>query len=178
MADPVSMVGMAASGAGSIIGAMGARQSGSAQAGMYNYQAGIAALNAKIAKQNRDYALGEGETQARDYGFGAAQRGGQITNRLAASGIDIGQGSAQDVRKSQQLVTNIDSAQIRTNAARKAYGYSVEATQDTAQAGMYRSAASNSEAGGGIRALGSLISGAGSVADKWLQGSSLNLGAT
>lgn len=177
MADPVSLVGMAASAGGSLISAFGAKQAGSAQAGMYSYQAGIAELNRKIAIQNRNNALDSGELESRKYGLGAAQRSGQITDRMAASGIDIGQGSAQDVRKSQQLVTDIDTQQIRINAGRKAFGYSTEAASDEAQAGMYRSAATNAESAGGIRMAGSLIGGVASVADKWLQGSTLGLGA-
>lgn len=177
MADPVSlsMVGMAASGGGSILSAFGAQQSGQAQSQMYQYQAGIAQLNSKIALQNRDYALGVGEQEAQKYGMGAAQRQGTIRAGAGASGIDVGSGSKADVQSSQQLVTGIDMATIRNNAARKAYGYTVEATQDTAQAGLYNKAASDASSAGNIKALGSLLSGSASVSDKWLQGSSSGL---
>ena len=51
----------------------------------------------------------------------------------------------------------------------KAYGYTVEAAQDTAQAGLYQTAATDVKQASNIKAMGSLISGAGGVADKWLQ---------
>jgi hypothetical protein len=136
---------------------------------MYQYQAGVAETNQKIALQNRDYALNAGETEAVRYGMGAAQRGAQIKTGMSASGMDIGSGSKADVQSSQQVVSGMDLGQIRNNAARKAYGYEVEAAQNTAQAGLYTRAASDAESAGGIKALGSLVSGAGSVADKWLQ---------
>ena len=160
-------MGMSAVGAG--INAFGAIQSGAAQSQMYQYQAGVAETNQKIALQNRDYALNAGETEAVRYGMGAAQRGAQLKTGMSTSGMDIGSGSKAAAQSSQQTVFEMDLGQIRNNAARKAYGNEVEAAQDTAQAGLYTRAASDAESAGGIKALGSLVSGAGSVADKWLQ---------
>ena len=169
MADPLSIASMGMSAVGAGINAFGAIQSGAAQSQMYQYQAGVAETNQKIALQNRDYALNAGETEAVRYGMGAAQRGAQIKTGMSTSGMDIGSGSKADVQSSQQIVSGMDLGQIRNNAARKAYGYEVEAAQDTAQAGLYTRAASDAESAGGIKAFGSLVSGAGSVADKWLQ---------
>jgi hypothetical protein len=136
---------------------------------MFNYQAGLSQLRAKIDKQNADYAFAAGETEAQRFGMQARERMGAITAHQAASGIDLGSGSSVKVREGQQLVTDIDMAQIRNNAARKAYGFEVEATTDAAQAGLYSKAASDASMAGGIKALGSLVSGSASVADKWYQ---------
>lgn len=170
---------MGSSIAGSALNAFGAEQSGQAASQMYQYQSAVALMNQKIALQNRDYALSTGESQARQYGMSAAQRMGSIKAAQGASGIDIGSGSSVDVRSSQRLATNIDLNTIRTNAARTAYGYEVEATQDTAQSKLYGMASTDAAEAGHIKALGSLISGAGSVADKWLQAGQygLKLGA-
>jgi hypothetical protein len=177
MADPFSLaaIGMAGSAAGSGIGAIGSLMKGQSQSQMYGYQAGIAELNAKIALQNKDYAFATGETEAQKYGAAARYRMGAIRSGEGASGIDIGSGSKAKVQEGQQTVTNIDMAQIRNNAARKAYGFEVEATQDTAQAALYTKAGSDAKTGGEIGALGSLVSGTTSVADKWLQGQSKGL---
>lgn len=169
MADPLTLIAAGASAGGSLISAFGAQKSGQAQSQMYQYQAGVAQLNKKIALQNRDYALATGETEAKRYGMGAAQRMGTIRAGIGASGIDIGSGSKAQVQDSQQAVSRMDLDQIRNNAARKAYGYTVEAQQDETQAGLYGMAASDAESAGKIKALGSLVSGAGSVADKWYQ---------
>ena len=169
MADPLSIASMGMSAVGAGINAFGAIQSGAAQSRMYQYQAGVAETNQKIALQNRDYALNVGETEAVRYGMGAAQRGAQLKTGMSVSGMDIGSGSKADVQSSQQIVSGMDLGQIGKNAARKAYNYEVEADQNAAQAGLYTRAASDAESAGGIKALGSLVSGAGSVADKWLQ---------
>ena len=177
MADPFSLaaVGMMGSAAGSGIGAIGSLMKGQAGSQMYGYQAGIAQLNSKIALQNRDYAVTIGETEAQKYGMQARSRMGAIRAGEGASGIDIGSGSKAKVQEGQQTVTGIDLAQIRNNAARKAYGFSVEATQDTAQAGLYTAAGKDAMTAGEIGALGSMVSGTTSVADKWLQGKSTGL---
>lgn len=177
MADPatIGMVGMAASAGGSILGAVGAKQKAAAQSQMYTYQAGIADLNRRIALDNRDYAVYSGGEDAKRFGMKSAQAAGTIKATQGASGIDVGSGSKLDVQQSQKTVSDLDMATIRNNAARKAYGYEVEATTQQMQSDMYRSAASNSLEAGNIAAAGSLISGAASVSDKWLAGNKQGL---
>lgn len=177
MADPITLGGlsMAASGGGSLLSAFGALSGGQAQSQQYAYQAGMSQLKQKIDLQNRDYAYATGETQAQTYGMQARERLGAIKAGIGASGIDIGSGSKAAVQEGQQTVTGIDLTQIRNNAARKAYGFDVEASSDAAQANLYSAASKNALTAGGIKALGSLVSGTASVADKWLQGTSTGL---
>lgn len=175
MADPLSWTAIGLSAGGSLINAAGALRAGGAQSQMLQYQAGIAQLNKQIALQNRDYALATGETEAVRYGMAARSRMGAIRAGEGASGIDIGSGSKAAVQEGQQLVTGIDMDQIRKNAARRAYGFEVEATTDETQAQLYTKASADAASAGRIKALGSLISGSASVADKWLQGGSVGL---
>lgn len=155
--------------AGAGISAYGAYSGGQSQKAMYGYQAGIAQLKEKIDLQNRDYAISVGGTESELYGRHAAQRMGQIKADQGASGVDVNTGSAVQVQKGQQTATNIDMAQIRTNAARKAYGFEVEATQDKAQSDLYLRAGEDAERAGDIKAIGSLVSGVSGVSNKWLQ---------
>jgi hypothetical protein len=46
---------------------------------------------------------------------------------FAAGNIDVGSGSAVDVQADTAFMGELDALQIRTNAAREAWGYSVEA---------------------------------------------------
>ena len=174
MADPFTWaaIGTAASAGGGILGAMGNMQQGQAQSGMYQYQAGVADVNAKIAKQNADYALATGETQAMTKGMEWRSRIGETTVRMGASGVAVGQGSSGDVIASEHKLANLDQGIIRNNAARQAYGYEVTASQDVAQAGMYRQAASDATSAGGLKAIGSILGGVSSVASKWSSGQS------
>ena len=171
MASPgvLAGVGAGAQAGGSLLSYFGAKREGAAQAGMYQYQSGIAQLNQKIAMQNRDYSLATGEQQAAEEGMKQRAIAGTTLARQGASGIDVGSGSSADVRTSQHDIATMDLATIRNNAARKAYGYTVEAAQDEAQSKLFDMAAVESKKAGDIKALGSLVSGVSGVSDKWLQ---------
>lgn len=177
MASPTAVggIGVGASIAGSIIGAQGALQQGQAQSQMYQYQAGVAQLNSQIALQNADYARMQGETQAQTIGIKGAQVGGQIRANQGASGLDVNSGSNADVQASQHKATEIDMNQARSNAAKTAYDFDVQSTQDVAQAGLYGMASTNAITAGNISAEASIVSGVSSVSSKWLAGNQQGL---
>lgn len=180
MADPFTLAGLATgmSGAGGIFGAIGSLLSGGAKSGQYQYQSGMAQLNAKIAQQNADWARATGSIETAQYGVKAKQTAGAIVAHQGASNIDVNRGSTAEVQKSQHEVALIDQNQIRTNAAHRAYGFDVEATKYLAEANMYSSAASNAGFEGVIGAFGSILGGAGSVASKWYQSSYTGIGGS
>jgi hypothetical protein len=161
--------GLGSSVLGSLFGASSARREGAAAQQMGMYQAGVALLNAKIAQQNADYASVEGEQTAMRYGMGARQRQGEIVAGQSASGLDVTSGSARDVQTSQHTVTQMDMDQIRRNAAKTAYDYRVEAGKFTADAMASVLAGNNAQRASRTRAAASIIGGASSVADKWMQ---------
>lgn len=172
MANPlIAGVGIGANVLGSIFSGIGAERAGQAQQMTDQFMAQQALYNSQVAKRNAAYASEAGELQAGKYGLGAAARMGQIKASQASSGLDVNSGSALQVQKSQQLVTGIDLDQIRSNAAKTAYNYNVEAVQDKNQAQLYTMAGSNAAAAGQLGMETSLISGAGSVASKWLAAS-------
>ena|SRR5882757_386847 len=177
MADPLTIagIGMGASAAGSILGAFGAEQGGQAQSQMYQYQAAIAQMNSKIAKQNADYTRAVGEVQAQQSGMKTRAQVGQTVATQGASGLDVNKGSNVAVRQSETEIGQYEQTVIRSNAAKKAYGYEVEAASDTAQANLDTMAASQAEKAGDIGALSSLLGGASSVSSKWLQGRQIGL---
>lgn len=177
MADPstLAMISMGASAGGSILSAFGAGQKGEAEAAMYNYKAGIAEMNRKIALQNADYERATGETQAQISGMKTRAQVGETAAAQASSGLDINRGSAADVRASETEIGQYNEAIIRGNAARRAFAYETEAAQDQAQSQLYKMSAESSKKAGGLGVLGSLLSGGTSVSDKWLAGKSKGL---
>lgn len=172
MADPITLTavaGGAASLGSGILGAVGAEKSASAQAGMYNYQAGVAQQNATLAKQDSNYTIGEGIVQGQQAGektraeigltragFGASNVSGASHDAVVSSEVEIGQEN---------------EGVIQANTMKRAYGFDVKAAQDTAQAEVYQASASTAKEAGDISALSSIIGSAGSVSSKWLQGS-------
>lgn len=173
MADPftLAMTSIGSSGAGGAISALGQIMGGNSQAAMFQYQAGIAQINQQIEKQNADYATAAGEVSAQQSGMKTRATIGQTIAQQGAGGLAIGGGSNARVVSSEQALGQEDQALIRSNAARQAYGFNVEAAKYGAQATVDTTAASNAKTAGYLGAFGSLLGTGGSVASKWLQAS-------
>ena len=167
MADPISLGLTVAAGA---TGAIGSIFGGQANSAMYNYQAGIAAMNAQIARQNAAYEYNFGETQAQLSGMKARAGIAETRAKMGAGGLDINTGTNRAVLESEVTLANYDESLTRANAARRAYGDQVEAIQDDAQSQLDRYAASTSLTAGYIGAATSILSAGGSFSSKWMQG--------
>src|SRR5215471_3330383 len=129
MADPITAIGLGSTVMSGVVGAVGGVMGGQAQSNMYNYQAGIANLNATIAKQNAAYETALGEQQAQAQGMKTRATISQTRANQGAGGLDVNSGSNLQVRQSEAELGSYDMALIRNNAARRAYGQEVVATQ-------------------------------------------------
>jgi hypothetical protein len=183
------------------------------QAEQYEYQANVNTYQAGVAKANQDLALQQAQYEFDKGEFTASTRGMQehadvskATAIQAASGLDIKGGSAQNVRSSIVQMGQLDQATIRSNAARVAYNYQIQAYQDKTQADLFtygaqqnliqksntlqavglaeqaipleQQAYSLAGQAGDTAALGSLVGAAGSVASKWSEASKLGMFGT
>lgn len=167
--------GMGATLLGGISSAISSFVGGESQQQMFNYQAGVAQLNAQIARQNATYATQVGDIQAAQAGLQGAQRLGKIKAAQGASGLDVNTGSNKQVQTSQAEITSFDATAIRSNAARTSYNYENQAVGFAAQANMDTIAGKNARTAGLIGAGTSLLSSATSVSSEWLRGQSLGL---
>lgn len=172
MADPFSMGAAALGGqaAGGILGAVGSLFGGSSSASNYQFQAGQALLNSKIAKQNEEYSFQSGESQALNSGLASRFRIGQITAAQGANGFKVGVGTNADVVGSQREIGQMEQGAIRTNAYKTALGYDYQAKEDQTQAMMDMQGASNAQTSGILGAVGSVLGGVSGVSSKWLGG--------
>jgi hypothetical protein len=175
MAVSVGIGSMVATAGSSILGAMGSAMSGQAQGQMYAYQQSVALMNQQIAKQNESYALASGEVEAQQSGMRTRAEIGQTRATEGAGGLDVNTGSNRLVQKSEADIGAENQALIRSNAARTAYGFAVEGVQASAQGQLYGMAGQQAREAGQIGMYKSLLGGAASVSDKWLQGQSVGL---
>ena len=176
MANPaLALASMGTSILGGILGASGASAAGSSASQLGMYQAGIAMQNAAIARQNATYASAEGEQSAAKYGMGARQRAGEIVAAQSASGLDVGSGSNKLVQESQHLVSSMDMAQIRANAAKAAFDYNTQAGAFSQEAMLDVMGANNAKAASRTNALASIVGSASSVAEKWMKASEVGM---
>ncbi len=171
MGDPTTIAGasMGAQAAGTGIKAFGDWFSGQAQSNQFQYQAGVAAANAQLARQDAIYETRMGEVKAQQVGMRGRAEVGRTRVGYGAGNISTATGSPANVLRSETALTQADEATTRANAAKRAYGYNVAAAEDTAQAGMYRTAADTAVTASYINMASTIVGGAGNVSDKWLQ---------
>ena len=171
----VASLGMGLQAGGGVAGAIGSISGGISQQQMYNYQAGIARLNAQIAEQNATYAEQVGENQAQRAGLQAQYRLGRTKVSQASSGLDVNSGSPKQVYNSQRLLSQMDIAAIRSDAAKTAYDYRVQGVQLGAQANLDTIAGQNARISGLIGADSSIVGAASSLTGTYLRGAQLGM---
>lgn len=174
--------GTAASVIGAISQANAARQSANYNAAVARNNQAVAEWQANDVMQRSQTAELESKQAAEDAKLDHARRvaglKGTQTASMAARGLDVGEGTAaniltetdyfgaQDARTIAQNAEN-QIAAIRTNAARDAWGFRVQGTNYAAQADLNSMRARNENPL--LAGAGTLLTGAGSVADKWLR---------
>lgn len=175
--DPATMGAMAigSSVVSGALGIAGAKSSADASSDSFNFKAGIAKLNADIAKQNAAWSLNSGGIKAANYGLKAGQDIAETKVVQAASGLDVNSGSKEAVRDTQSDVAKYDQNLIRADAAHTAHGYEVKAASDTLEAEMDRVSAVNAQKAGKLAILSSVIGTGTSVASKWTQGNTIGM---
>lgn len=169
MCDPTTLA--VASIGSSIIGgvqqAQAAKAAGAAQAAQANYQAAVARNNKIIADRKAEDAIKRGKVEELQYRQQVSQLTGRQRAVLAGNGVVIDQGSALDITEDTAARGEFDALTIRSNAEREAYDYRVQGQNFESNARLYDATASNALAAGKSAATGALITGAGSVAQKW-----------
>jgi hypothetical protein len=107
-----------------------------AQKALMRYQAKIAENNAQIARWQAGQATLVGQNEEQTSRLRTAQMFSAQRASMAANGIDLGEGSATDVLASTKYMGERDALTIRDNAARKAWGYNLQAQNYTNDAAM------------------------------------------
>lgn len=135
---------------------------GYAQSQAANYQAQVARNNQIVANQNASIALQQGQTQEEAQRIKTGEMMGGIVANQAASGVNPNEGSALNVRSSAAETGELDALTIRYNSNLQARNLQYQGAQYGAQAQLYSSQA-------GWDVANSILGGASSVSNKWLQ---------
>ena len=165
----LATVGVAASAASALVGAVGAISSANAQSQAASYQAQVAQNNATIAKQQAEVSSAAGEAAVEQEGLKTRATVGAIKAAEAAGNVDVNTGSNVDVRSSAAELGELDALTVRANAANKTYGYLTNATSFEGQAALDKAEASQASTAGLFGAAGSLLSGASSATSNYLK---------
>lgn len=153
--------------ASAVVAASGAQQAAAANRDSANFRAQVSLNNQQISQKNSELATAAGAEQAAEQGLKTKAVVGKIKAAQAASNIDVNSGSAVDVRSSASELGQLDALTVRSNAARAAYGFDVQASNYGAQSQLDRAEAKNATQAGDINALSSLLGGASQGASQY-----------
>ena len=149
--------------------AVGSYQQGQAAQAQANYQAAVSRNNQILAERAAQDALTRGEANV----AAQARRTRQLISRQRVAQAGMGQlvdvGSALDLTVDTAGLGKLDELTLRNMAEREAFAARVEAGSHGAQAGLLQAQGASAARAGTTGAFGSLLTGAGSVADKWYQ---------
>lgn len=142
MSGPTAI--LAAQGAGSIMGAMGARDAAKGQKSALQAEAILAETNAKILEMNAQADLLAGQREEQKAKVSTSQLKASQKVALAANGIALDgdpNSTVNNILTTTDVLGEIDANTISANAIRSAFGQRIEATNYTNQALMSRQAA-------------------------------------
>lgn len=130
------------------------------------YQAAIANLNEKIAKDNAARAQHAAQVEQQNQDMVARAMLGEQVAEQGASGFSIGSPSFRLARKSAHQLARQDSLNIRQAGEMEANNYLTQAANFNLQSQGARSAAWGSLLGGFLEGAGSLVSGVAKIKNR------------
>lgn len=172
MCEPISATTLAYASLATTVASAGMqfmaqRQAGAAQSNALRYQADLDTNNSIIQDRLEADAIDRGRTEEQMHRIKIGQLKGQQLNAFAKNGVETDSGSALDTLSDTAMIGELEALTIRNNAEREAYGYKVQGMNYSASAANNRTAASTAKSSANTAAFGSVLSSAGSVADKW-----------
>lgn len=135
------------------------------QQASYAYMAAIARRNAQIAQYQASDAIRTGQIEEGNFDLKAAAMLSDQRASMAANGVDLGEGSPNDVLTTTKFMGERDALQIHDNAMKAAWGYETQANNFLTDADAY--SAQKKAISPGWEAAGSLLTGASNVSSSW-----------
>jgi hypothetical protein len=161
----MAQFGMGMQIGGALSSAIGAYASVHATKANLRMQAILNSINAQTAERTAGSVMAAGQHEEQASMLRTAQLKSTQQADFAASGIDLGEGSAARVLTSTDVMGAIDKNTIAANAVRQAWGYRTGAVNDNNQ-GLFSAASAGSMSAGSTAAT-SLLGSAGQVAQSW-----------
>lgn len=151
---------------GAINSTIGSYFSAQGQKASWNNQAQLAKINAQLSEDSAQSALLAGQKEEQQVDMNTTNLKATQRASFGANGIDMsGGGSPIAVLNTTDTMGQIDADQVKANAVRQAWGYRVQATNESNQA--LTDTATAKSINPGMVAEGSLLTGASQVASSW-----------
>lgn len=163
----IAEAGLALTALSMVAGAVGQYQQGQNAQAQANYQAKLSERNAQAAEMRASDAEYRGVVERQQIALQEGDMLAQGRTAYAAGNVQLGSGSPVDWEVDLAQRAEGDKRTSRYNASVAAWGERVNASDARAQAGLYRASGSNAARSGLTGAGGSLLAGAGTVADRY-----------
>jgi lipopolysaccharide biosynthesis regulator YciM len=147
---PLAAAGMAAMG--SLMQGRSAMQQG-------NYEAGVHALNARIATDAAHDSVLQGQKEALQFYRKVGQVKGQQVAAMAANGIDVGSGTALTVQQDTEAAAQDDAANLYHEIDHRTDGFLLKSASDMGEAQAAKARGRSAMIGSVFQAAGSLMGG-------------------
>ncbi|MEC5161722.1 MULTISPECIES: virion core protein, T7 gp14 family [unclassified Janthinobacterium] len=158
-------MGLAITAAGAISSAGAAYGQAQNQRSSLEYQASVAQSNAAFAEASASDAVRSGQTAEENHALKTGALFGAQRAQLAANGVDLGSGSANEILTTTKFMSERDALQIHDNAMMQAWGYRTQASSYVVDAQRAEGAADTISPW--MAAGTSLLTGASNVASQW-----------
>ncbi|MGP1257211.1 MAG: virion core protein, T7 gp14 family [Kiloniellales bacterium] len=165
MCEPFLIASTAASLGSAMMQMQAQNQQATAQRASLDYQRQVAENNARTSEALAEDARQRGRAEERAQRLRTQQALGQQQAALAATGFQADSGSALGILGDTAALGELDALQIRDNAAREAWQFRVQGSNDRAQAGLFGLEARNVQGA----SPAPLLSSIGTVSQRWYQ---------
>lgn len=160
-------IAIAATVGSTVLGTVGQLQQGQALEQQAAYQAAVARNNQILAERAAQDALDRGKVAEQQQRMETRQLQGRQRAVLASNGVLVDVGSALDITSDTAAIGEIDALTIRSNAEREALGFRTQGMNFQSEAELARLRGQAASSAATIGAFGTLLSGTGTVAQKW-----------
>jgi hypothetical protein len=150
-------IGTAFSVISGVVGFMGSMADARAAQQQADFNAAVARNNEILANRAADDAILRGEAAAAKQGLQTRQFKARQRTALAASGIQVDEGTALDLSLDVGSVGREEEAIIRRNAEREALGFRTQGMNFAASATLAELKGEQAQRAAGFSALGSLL---------------------
>ena len=159
----IAIGGAAIKTVGQVKAGNAAERAGRAQRESAESQAGLSDFNAQVADLQAADAITRGQDEEHRFRTRVRSAIGAQRVDFAAGNIDVSQGSALDVQADAAVLGELDALTIRTNAAREAWGFKVQGEDSRRRGEIQRKEGGYMEQAGKTAKTASRWDAAGSI---------------
>jgi hypothetical protein len=160
-------VSLAATAIGTVVSAQQAKAQGQAAANQAAYQGAVARNNQILSERAAEDAIQRGGVEESRSRMETARLIGRQRAALAASGQVVDAGSALNITSDTAGLGELDAQTIRSNAEREAYNLRIQGSNFGSEATLKEMSGRQALTDARYNVAGTLLSGAGTVANKW-----------